>query len=91
MYINELLKKLRSTTAFPAQGDDVDADGDTGKQSLDLEKTTNGPYDNMHVNVELQDDPAAMADNQVKSENYVSTIEPDTVTTFPGSFNPSSH
>lgn len=91
MGINELLKKLRSTTAFPTQGDEVDADGDAEKQILDPEKTTNGPYDNMHINVELQDDPAAMADNHVRNENYVSTIEPDTVTTLPGSFNPSSH
>lgn len=91
MGINELLKKLRSTTAFPAQSDEVDTDGDTEKQTLVLENTTNGPYDNMHINVELQDDPAAMADNLVRNENYVSTIEPDMVTTLPGSFKPSSH
>lgn len=46
--INEILKKLRSTTVNPGDGD--------------IEKTTNGPYDSIPANVELHDDPAAMVD-----------------------------
>lgn len=65
--INELLKKLRSTTVNPGDAD------------ADLEKTTNGPYDSISANVELHDDPAAIVDNHA-SEDYVSTIEPDAVT-----------
>lgn len=48
----------------------------------DIEKSTNGPYDSFHSHAELQDDPAAMVE-QDNDENYASTIEPDTVTTIP--------
>lgn len=68
--INELLKKLRSTTVNPGDAD------------VDLGKTTNGPYDSISVNVELHDDPAALMDHRV-NEDYVSTIVPDTATDSP--------
>lgn len=67
MGINELLKKLRSTTVNPGDAD------------TDLEKTTNGPYDSISANVELHDDPAAIMDHHT-NEDYVSTIEPDAIT-----------
>lgn len=66
--INELLKKLRSTTVNPGDAD--------------LGKTTNGPYDSISINVELHDDPAAMMDHRV-NEDYVSTIVPDAATDSP--------
>lgn len=68
--INELLKKLRSTTVNPGDAD------------TDLGKTTNGPYDSLSANVELHDDPAAMMDRHA-NEDYVSTIEPDAATDSP--------
>lgn len=95
MGINELFSKLRSTTEFSRRIDDADSKTENSiveNQSVDLDQTTNGPYDNVHAKVELQDDPAAMVDHRVRDEdNYASTIEPEAVTTFSDSYNPYNH
>ncbi|KAL3290146.1 hypothetical protein HHI36_023510 [Cryptolaemus montrouzieri] len=46
-------------------------------KDIDLEQSTNGPYDNFNSHVELQDDPSSGTEEQ---EGYVSTIEPEKVT-----------
>ncbi|KAK9890474.1 hypothetical protein WA026_010557 [Henosepilachna vigintioctopunctata] len=46
-------------------------------KDIDLEQSTNGPYDNFNSHVEMQDDPSPGTENQ---EGYVSTIEPEKVT-----------
>lgn len=57
-------------------------------KEIDLEKSTNGPYDNFNLHAELQDDPAANMD-QNSQDGYVSTIEPEKLTTIIDS-NPSN-
>ena len=48
---------------------------------MDLEKSTNGPYDtSFNSNIELQDDPGAFANSNERGDNIASTIEPHTVT-----------
>lgn len=87
-----MLSKYRRTTIGTDKVDDNTALLRNDKEDVDIEKSTNGPYDsNFHANVELQDDPvASVAENQKPDDEYVSTIEPDTVTVLARSFNPSS-
>lgn len=89
--INELFNKLRSTTEFSRHSNDRNPENSlVDNESVDLDQTTNGPYDNARV--ELHDDPAAMVDHRVKEDDgYMSTIEPETVTTFSDSYNSYNH
>lgn len=84
MGINELISKLRSSTSAPvhSKSDDVDSNTANEKEDAEVELATNGPYDNLHSNVEMHDDPSALVDHYTQDEDYVSTLEPDTVTTF---------
>lgn len=45
-------------------------------KEIDLEQSTNGPYENYNTNVEMQDEPA------VEDEGYISTIPPEKETGF---------
>lgn len=46
-------------------------------KDIDLEQSTNGPYDNFNVHAAMQDDPSSGTEEQ---GGYISTIEPEKVT-----------
>ncbi|KAF5305998.1 hypothetical protein FQR65_LT07491 [Abscondita terminalis] len=92
MGINELINKLKSSTFVPAHPDDVDSNTavPVRDEDAEVEQATNGPYDNYHSNVEMQDDPIANVHRNNNDETDLSTIQPDMVTMFAGSPDSSS-
>lgn len=84
MGIKDFISKL---TSPPSEKDKVAGKDETGTiLSSDLEdalmeQSTNGPYDSFNLNAELQnDEPALLVNRKPADEDYVSTIEPETVT-----------
>ncbi|XP_044256707.1 uncharacterized protein LOC123006351 isoform X2 [Tribolium madens] len=83
IHISNIINKLRSTQSTKKSDKLDDSAILTDKENL--EQSTNGPYDNFNSHDELQDDPAAIAD---QASDYVSTIQPEKLTTIDPS-NPS--
>jgi hypothetical protein len=88
IHISKLINKLRSTTQVAKKSSDGKPDDLVIMADKEnLEQSTNGPYDNFNSHAELQDDPAALAEQS--QEGYVSTIQPEKLTTLIDSSNPS--
>ena len=93
---NDLLNEVRSTSSStqppPAPPSPVAPAADVvlphGSADAEAEQATNGPYDSFHGVLEMLDDPASYVDHQrpraaaPADEEYVSTIEPETVTIY---------
>ncbi|KAB0801206.1 hypothetical protein PPYR_05560 [Photinus pyralis] len=86
MGINELIHKLKSSTFVPAHPDDVNINTavPVRDEDAEVEMATNGPYDNFHSNIEMQDDPSAVASHNRYDDNDASTLQPDMATMFAG-------
>ncbi|KAK5639102.1 hypothetical protein RI129_011594 [Pyrocoelia pectoralis] len=87
MGINELIHKLKSSTFVPAHTDEVNINTavPVRDEDAEVELATNGPYDNFHSNIEMQDDPSAVVNHNHYDDNDASTLQPDMVTMFAGS------
>ncbi|XP_045481890.1 uncharacterized protein LOC123686022 [Harmonia axyridis] len=79
--ISNLLSKILSSPMQSLTEPDRDASDRhpvfLHNKDLELEQSTNGPYDNFNSHAEMQDDPSSGTEEQ---GGYISTIEPEKVT-----------
>jgi len=75
IHLTSLMNKLRLSTQASRKSDRKENPVFLPNKEIDLEQSTNGPYDNSNsYNGEMQDDPSISND-----DNYASTIEPEKI------------